>query len=65
MPNSVLEAIRMGIWDFEPEDVEDSRYDSTLAMPGTDEKVDVIARRVRNGLPLWHTKDRMDYDEGE
>ena len=65
VPNSVLEAIKMGIWDFEPEEVDDGLFDSTIAMPGTDEKVGILADRVRNGLPLWHSRDRMDYDEVE
>ncbi len=63
MPNSVLEAIKMGLWDFEPENVNDNRFDSTRAMPGTDEKVRVLADRIKKGLPLWHSEDRRDYDQ--
>ncbi|NQT16184.1 MAG: hypothetical protein HQ582_25730 [Planctomycetes bacterium] len=58
MPRSVLEAIKMGLWDFEPPEVEYSKYDCTEAMPGTKDKLDVLAQRVRCGLPLWHPKDR-------
>ncbi len=32
-------------------------------MPGTIEKLDVLAERVRLGLPLWHPSDRQDFDE--
>ena len=32
-------------------------------MPGTDEKLQVLAERVRSGLPLWHGEDRMDWDD--
>jgi hypothetical protein len=63
VPRSVLEAIKQGVWDFEPEAVEEKRFDATRAMPGTDEKLEVLAERVRAGLPLWHGRDRMDYDE--
>lgn len=63
MAKSVLEAIKLGDWDFEPETIEEKRFNSTRAMPGTDEKLEVLAERVRTGLPLWHGRDRMDYDE--
>ena len=63
MPHSVLDAIKVGIWDFEPEEIEDEDFDATSAMPGTTAKLDVLAERVRNGLPLWNSQDRMDYDE--
>ena len=62
---SVLEAIKEGVWDYEPEEVDQSRYDATRAMPGTDEKLTVLAERVQAGLPLWHESDRTDYDESE
>ena len=65
MPTSVLEAIKLGIWDFEPEEVESSNYDSTGAMPGTDEKLSILAERVRRGLPLWHAGDRRSYDDSD
>lgn len=63
MPKSVLDAIKQGMWDFEPEPVDERRFRSTRAMPGTDEKLAVLAERVRSGLPLWHRRDRIDYDE--
>lgn len=58
MPRSVLEAIKMGEWDFEPPEVASSEFDSTDAMPGTKAKIQVLASRVRSGLPLWHPEDR-------
>lgn len=63
MRKSVLEAIKEGHWDFEPERIEDTNFDSTGAMPGTDEKLSVMAARVAAGLPLWHGRDRTDLDE--
>ena len=60
---SVLDAIREGIWDFEPEAVDPQRFDATRAIPGTEEKLQVLAKRVQAGLPLWHSRDRADYEE--
>ena len=60
---SVLEAIREGDWFYEPVDVAPSRYDATAAVPGSREKIDVLAARAQEGLPLWHVHDRPDYDE--
>lgn len=65
MAKSVLEAIKLGEWNFEPESIEEKRFDATRAMPGTDEKLEVLAARVRAGLPLWHGRDRTDYDDRE
>ncbi len=60
---SVLEAIREGFWDFEPKKVEEDLFDPTGAMPGTREKLAVMAERVKSGLPLWHGGDRTEYDD--
>ena len=60
VPKSVLEAIRMGLWDFEPPEVRSCDYDGTDAMPGTREKLEVFAERIQAGLPLWHPLDRHD-----
>jgi hypothetical protein len=59
---SVLEAIQEGFWDFEPAQTPENQFESTDAMPGTDEKVRVLASRVRAGLPLWHSADRDDME---
>jgi hypothetical protein len=60
--NSILDAIKLGIWDFEPESVAGNRYAATEAMPGSDEKLKILAERLERGLPLWHPRDRMEYD---
>ena len=65
VPQSVLDAIKLGIWDFEPEEHERTGFSSTRALPGTDEKLAVLSARVRQGLPLWHPDDRMTFDDGE
>ena len=62
MPKSVLEAIKMGLWDFEPPEVDCGRFDPADAMPGTKEKLSVLAERVARGLPLWHDADREDVE---
>jgi hypothetical protein len=61
----VLEAIRLGHWNYEPEDQDASTFEATRALPGTRQKVQVIAERVRNGQPLWHPSDRCTFDETE
>lgn len=62
---NILDRIKQGEWDCEPESVDDGLFDATIAMPGTNEKLSVLAARVEAGLPLWHGCDRTDYDEGE
>ena len=62
MPKSVLEAIRMGIWDFEPVEVDHTKYEPSDAMPGTREKLMLLVERAQRGLPLWHAKDRDDVE---
>ncbi len=63
MQKSVLDAIKQGEWGYEPESVDDDEFPSTRAMPGTDEKLSVLAARVEAGLPLWHGCDRTEYDD--
>lgn len=65
MPHSVLEAIKMGIWDFEPDDQEVSRFEATKALPGTAEKLAVLSARIKKGQPLWHPSDRRCFDDAE
>lgn len=63
MPSSVLDAIRQGIWDYEPRRVEKKDFDSTSAMPGTKEKLAILAARLEQGVPLWHPQDRCEYED--
>lgn len=63
MTKSVLEAIREGDWDFEPAEIDQHEFAATRAIPGTREKLSVLAARARAGLPLWHDDDRIDYEE--
>lgn len=63
MPTSVLEAIKLGMWDFEPAEAVEQPFDSTAALPGSKEKLDVLADRVRQGLPLWHSSDRLYFED--
>lgn len=65
MSKSVLEAIKQGEWDYEPETIDEGDFRATLAMPGTEEKLAVLAARVQAGLPLWHGLDRTEYDDAE
>ena len=65
MPHSIIEAIKLGIWDFDPDSecVPDS--DATVALPGSDETLAVLARRVELGEPLWHPSDRLSVANDE
>ncbi len=45
--------------DFAP--VETDEYYCTDAPAGSRAKIDVLAERVRSGVPLWHPEDRCDY----
>ena len=63
VPNSVLKAIQAGMWDFEPENTETNEYEATKALPGSHEKLTIMADRLEQGLPLWHPKDRRTYED--
>lgn len=65
VPNSVIEAIQLGIWDYEPEEAPRKNYDKTGAMPGSSEKLSVLADRVQQGQPLWHPEDRRVYQDDD
>ena len=65
MPRSILEAIKQGDWSFEPPIQPTVEIKATAALPGTTEKLDVLADRLRQGLPLWHPHDRRTFDDAE
>jgi hypothetical protein len=60
---SILDAIRQGDWNFEPSSQPTVEIKATRALPGTDEKLGVLAERLALGLPLWHPADRQSYDD--
>ncbi|MCA9241300.1 MAG: hypothetical protein KDA37_13915 [Planctomycetales bacterium] len=45
--------------DFVPRHDED--FKPTTAPAGSDEKLEILAERIRQGHPLWHEEDRADY----
>lgn len=63
VPISVLDAVKMGLWDYEPPRVEDSNYTATRALPGSNEKLAILAERLQSGLPLWHPRDSRNYSD--
>lgn len=65
MPRSVLTAIEEGCWDYEPSEVPEDDYLSTEALPGSEEKLKLLAERLCEGLPLWHSGDRQSVDDSE
>ena len=38
-------------------------FAATNAEPGSREKLDILADRIRQGMPLWHPEDRHVEDE--
>lgn len=70
MPRSLLDAIKQGDWNFEPSGEGPATAQAivqkaTAAMPGTDEKLIVLAERLQRGLPLWHPADRRSYNDAD
>jgi hypothetical protein len=45
--------------DFVP--AETDEFNATDAPAGSKAKIEILAERVRRGLPLWHPFDRCDY----
>ena len=45
--------------DFDP--IADGKFLPTDAPAGSQEKIEVLRRRVELGQPLWHNDDRVDY----
>ena len=50
MPESVLEAIRHGQWDYEPDEVDEEEYNCTAALPGSNEKITALAARAEEKI---------------
>ena len=65
VPSSVIEAIQQGIWDFEPDEADGKKFKRTGALPGTGEKLGVLAERLSKGLPLWHPEDRRTFRDDD
>lgn len=62
MARSIIDAIKQGDWTFEPANQQPPDMKATTAMPGTAEKIDILARRLAQGEPLFHPRDRVSYD---
>jgi hypothetical protein len=41
--------------------METDGFESTEAPAGSNDKLQVLAARIKAGLPLWHHDDRPDY----
>jgi hypothetical protein len=65
MINSILEAVKMGLWDFQPHTVDSSELEASDASPGTREKLDVLAEHLRRTLPFWQMGDDLNEDRFE
>ncbi len=58
---NVFEAISMFGHDEDFAPLETDEFLATEAPAGSPEKLDIMAERIRRGLPLWHDEDRPDY----
>ena len=58
MANSILEAVKMGLWDFLPHSVDYNELEASDAMPGTREKLDILAEHLRQDAR--HFDDCLD-----
>jgi hypothetical protein len=38
-----------------------AKFDATDAPAGSQEKIEILRKRLELGLPLWHDNDRYDY----
>jgi hypothetical protein len=45
--------------DFMPAATEE--FEPTEAPAGSEEKIEILRRRIEQGVPLWHDSDRQDY----
>jgi len=45
--------------DFVP--AVNEEFTATDAPAGSRAKIDILADRIRKGMPLWHPEDRCDY----
>jgi len=65
VPNSILDAIKLGYWNYEPDQVPETDYNATRALPGTSAKLKIMAERIQRGLPLWHPADALSFEDLE
>lgn len=57
-PKAVIKESQKSLLDwlaYEPKT--DVKFPPTSALPGSPEKIDVLAERYEQGLPLWHAQD--------
>jgi len=60
--NSILEAVKMGLWNFQPHTIDYRELEASDAMPGTREKLDILVEHLRRDVPTWHIDDCLDED---
>lgn len=58
-------AIRKQNYNWSPEPVSSEHFHATQALPGSTEKLAVLAQRYEAGLPFWHPADRINYEDPE
>ena len=62
MNKSSLDVIQNARPVYKLDEIEELSFDATDAEPGSAEKIEILARRIREGFPLWHPDDRHAED---
>ena len=63
MSNSILEAVKMGLWEFLPHTVDFSELEAPDSIPGSREKLDVLAEHLLRDVPVRLLDDDCLGDE--
>ncbi len=63
MQNPGLVPLNRHVWTDDPRDADTLTFQPTEAIPGSEEKLLVLIKRLDAGLPLWHPSDRCHVHE--
>ena len=58
---NVFEAILNNGHDENFSSEESDEFSATNAPAGSEDKIEIMRRRIESGVPLWHGHDRVDY----
>lgn len=60
--STCLGATQQSNYELCIEPIETTDFEATDALPGSDEKREIIRKRLESRLPLWHPNDRTDFN---
>jgi hypothetical protein len=60
MTNTFWEAIKIGLWDFQPHTVDVGELEPYDETPGAREKLEVLTEHLRRTAACWEHDDRLD-----